>query len=134
MSEVVNAHVQAVMALPIVYGSNTQLIHEFYEKLLTHVETMGKFNNIDHRRDVRNTLEKLPQIRLDLVRLDVQWQHWDFPKLIYALRKWVERNPITGTGKEKPPICGDKNLYTRQQNSTNRKCMYCDIHYNVDKS
>ena len=50
MSEVVNTHVQAIIALEIVYGSNTHRIHEFYEKLLTQVETMGKLNIIDHRR------------------------------------------------------------------------------------
>ena len=54
VSEVVNTHVQAIIALEIVYGSNTQRIHEFYEKLLTQVETMGKLNIIDHRR-VRET-------------------------------------------------------------------------------
>ena len=45
MSEVVNTHVQVIMTLPIVHGSNPIRIHEFYEELLTDVqslETMGK--------------------------------------------------------------------------------------------
>ena len=54
MSKVVNTQVQAIIALEIIYGSNAQRIHEFYEKLLTQVETMGKLNIIDHRR-VRET-------------------------------------------------------------------------------
>ena len=63
MSEVVIANVQATMALPTVYGSSPIHIHEFYQKLLTLVqslETMGKLNTIE--RYMRNTLDKLPQI------------------------------------------------------------------------
>ena len=40
MSEVVNAHVQAIMALPIVHGSNPIHIHKFYEKLLMHMQSL----------------------------------------------------------------------------------------------
>ena len=43
--EAVNAHVQGIMALLTVQGSNPIRIREFWEKLLTHVqslETMGK--------------------------------------------------------------------------------------------
>ena len=75
---------------------------------------------------MRNTLDKLPQIRSDLVRLDGECQQWDFSKLIDALRQWVETNPVTETGKEKPPTRRDKNFNTRQQNTTNRKCVFCD--------
>ena len=68
--------------LPIVHGSNLIHIHEFYERLLTHVqslETIEKLNTIEGY--VRNTLDKLPQIRSELVRLDGEWQQWDFPNL-----------------------------------------------------
>ena len=43
----VNAHVQGIMALPTVQGSNPISIHEFWKKLLAHVqslEKMGKLN------------------------------------------------------------------------------------------
>ena len=56
---------------------------EFYEKLLTHVQSLeriGKLNII--KRYVRNTLDKLP----DLVRLDSELKGRNFPKLIDALR------------------------------------------------
>ena len=75
---------------------------------------------------MRNTLDKLPQIRSDLVRLDGEWQQWHFPKLIDALRQSVERNPVAETGKEKPSILRDKNFSPRQQNATNQKCVFCD--------
>ena len=38
LGEVVNTHIQTIMTLPIVYGSNTIRIHEFYEKRLAHVQ------------------------------------------------------------------------------------------------
>ena len=81
---------------------------------------MGELNTIE--RYVRNTLDKLPQIRSDLVRRDGEWQQWDFPKLIDALRQWVEGNPVTETGREKPTIQRDKNCSARQQNAKNQKC------------
>ena len=63
VSKVVNKHVQAILALPTVHGSNPIRIHEFYEKLLTHVQslvTVGKLTTIG--RYVRNTMDKLPKI------------------------------------------------------------------------
>ena len=36
---------------------------------------------------VRLTLDKLPGIRADLVRIDEDWQEWTFPQLVDALRK-----------------------------------------------
>ena len=50
VSEAVNAHFQAIMALPIIHGSYPIRIHKFYEKMLTHVqslETMGKLKTIE---------------------------------------------------------------------------------------
>ena len=47
LREAVNAHVQGIMALPTVQGSNPISIHEFWKKLLAHVqslEKMGKLN------------------------------------------------------------------------------------------
>ena len=120
VSEVVNKHVQAIVTLPIVHGSNSIRIHEFYEKLLTHVQSLGTTEKLDTIGEyVRNTLDKLPQIQSDLFRLHGEWQQCEFLKLIDALREWVKRNPVTETGKEKPPIWRDKNFNTREQNDTN---------------
>ena len=53
---------------------------------------MGKVKEIGGF--VRATLDKLPDIRADLVRPDDDWQEWGFPELIESLRKWCSRNPI----------------------------------------
>ena len=43
---------------------------------------MGRKKDI--RGKVRLTLDKLPGIRADLVRLDDNWQEWRFPQLVGA--------------------------------------------------
>ena len=46
-------------------------------------------------------LRKLPGIRADLVRLDDNWQEWDFCQLVDSLRRWTERNAKTAGNPEK---------------------------------
>ena len=53
--------------------------------------TMNKLKKINGY--VRLTLDKLPGIRADLVRLDDNWQEWNFAKLVGSLRKWTDRKP-----------------------------------------
>ena len=52
MSEIVNASVQNITALPVITGSHPRKIHDFYEKLLFNVqslETLGKLTEINVR-------------------------------------------------------------------------------------
>ena len=94
-SEVANTHMQCIIGLSTIHGVDTAKIHVFHEKLTSHIqvlETMGKVKEIGGF--VRATLDKLPDIRADLVRLDDDWQEWGFPELIESLRKWCDRNPI----------------------------------------
>ena len=73
-SEVANAHIQSIISLPTITGSSPYKINEFYEKLVTHVQaldTMGKLREI--KGYVRLTLDKLPNIKSDLVRTDEKW-------------------------------------------------------------
>lgn len=79
---------QGIISLPVTHGSQPTKINEFYEKLLSHVqalETMGKLSEVNGY--VRLTLDKLPGIRADLVRLDDDWHEWKFIHLLEALRK-----------------------------------------------
>ena len=45
-SEVINAHVQEIMGLPVVNGSNPKIINEFYSKLVTHVQALEAMDNM----------------------------------------------------------------------------------------
>jgi hypothetical protein len=57
------------------------------------LETLGKIKEINGY--VRVTIDKLPDIRADQVRLDDDWQDWGFSQMIEALRKCCERNPVS---------------------------------------
>ena len=73
--EVINADVQEIMGQTVVNGTNPKIIHEFYSKLVTHVqalETMGKLNMINGY--VRTVLDCLPGIRSNIVRHEDNWQ------------------------------------------------------------
>ena len=50
---------------------------------------------------VRLTLGKLSGIRVDPVRLDGNWQEWDFCQIVDSLRRCPERNPKTAGNFEK---------------------------------
>ena len=141
-SEVVNAYVENIMALPTINGNQPARIHEFYDKLLFNVqslETMGKLKEINGY--VRMTLDKLGGIRGDLVRTDDSWREWNFPKFVEELRKWTERNPVP----VKPPERQldrvkdkshprDRSYQTQQKEERTRGCVYCDKpeHRSVD--
>ena len=73
----------------------------------------------------RLTLDKLPCIRADLVRIDEDWQERTFPQLVDALRKWTTRNPKIMPSPEK----GFKRENAYQINDKdykNRDCIYCE--------
>ena len=73
------------MVLSVITKTNPTRINEFYEKLVTNIQTlesMGRKKDI--RGNVRLTLDKLPGIRADLVRVDDNWQEWRFPQLVGA--------------------------------------------------
>ena len=87
-SELANAHIQNILSLPVIAGTNPVWISEFYEKLMTSVQsldTMEKLKEID--RYVRTTIDKLPGIRGDLVRIDSDRHNWYFGQFVEQLRQ-----------------------------------------------
>ena len=77
ITEVVNAHVQKIIDLPTINGSNPNKIFEFYEVLVSSVQTLeslGKLHEI--KAYVRITLDKLVNLRSQLVQFDANWRNW----------------------------------------------------------
>ena len=101
-------------------------IHQFYESLSFNVqvlETLGKLKEVNGY--VRMSIDKLPEIRGDLVRTDENWQEWDFAKFVYALQGWTERNPVTIRSSDKP--WRDSNAFNTQLGDARpRGGVYCD--------
>ena len=86
--EVAAAHIQSITSLPVFSNSNSNKIHEFYEEEIVSVQALDTMNKLrDIKEYVRLTLNKLPGTRADLVRLDDEWQEWDFHKLVESLYK-----------------------------------------------
>ena len=69
-SEIVTAHIQKIMNLQTVNGTNPTKVNEFYETLLKNVqalETMGKLESVNGY--VRMVLDRLPGIRSELYEM-----------------------------------------------------------------
>ena len=127
------AHIQCITSVPVVFSSNPNKIHEFYGKLIVSVQALDTVHKLrDITGYVRLTLNKLPKIRADLVRLVDEWQKWDFPKLVGSLRKWNDRNPKTIYYSEKHEKYKHENVFQmKEQESKNcepnpktRACIY----------
>ena len=67
------------MALPMITGSHPKKIHEFYEKLLFNVQSLGTLGKLKEISGyVRMSIDKLKGFRGDLVRTDDNWREWTF--------------------------------------------------------
>ena len=90
------------------------------------LETMRKLREINGY--VRMTLDRLPGIRLDLVRTDDSWHEWQFPDLVEALRSWTERNPTSSSDVHNPQDRRRERSYQAKvkSESSSKTCAYCD--------
>jgi hypothetical protein len=131
-SEVANAHIQSIISLPTVPGTDAKKINRFFETLVANtqtLETMGKLKEV--KGFVRSTLDKLPGIRADL----------GFSEMVEALRKWCVRNPISeedrksdhkGTSHYQQK--SGKFLHAKQELWKPKPCVFCEstLHKSVD--
>ena len=130
-SEIINAYVSNIQALPVIHGTHAGKINQFYKSLSFNVqslETLGKTNECWAL--VRGALDKLPGIKADLVRGKSDWQSWGFPQLLSALREWTEIHPETFALAPKPTVeyktsRPQKSFFQTQENKA-ATCVYCD--------
>lgn len=77
-----------IINLNPVKGSNYGKVQEFYEKLSNNFDALQTLEEGDRLHGfVMTTLNKLPQIKPDLVRVEENWEDWSLEKLIDALQK-----------------------------------------------
>ena len=75
---------------------------------------------------IRLTQNKLLRIRDDLVSLDEQFQQWDFPKLVEAMRMRIDSNPkVVDDSSDK----AEKLEILYQTKDSSKACVYifCEI-------
>ena len=74
-TEIAAAHIQCINSLLVIRNSHVNRIHDFYEKLVIDVQAHDTTNKLKERNwYVRLTLDKLPGMRADLLRIDEDWQ------------------------------------------------------------
>lgn len=138
-SEIVKTYVKEILELPYTTTSNPRKIHDFYEKLSYCVQSLEAMKQLDAvNGTVAMTLDKLPNIRGDLVRNDPDWDKWNYLQLTEALQQWTRRNPVEvqkpDDGKKKPERRHGGYQFSTQQkpyqnnqiSKSSRKCVYCN--------
>ena len=130
-SEVTKAYVKEIMALPVITSANPRRISEFSETLtycVQALETMNKLSEVNG--NVPMTLDKLPAIRGDLVRMDPEWEKWNFAQLSEAVRLWTKRNPVeereTSEQLNSKRDRSNKLFQARGGDGKPNKCVYCN--------
>ena len=99
---VVATHMEEIINLPVTRGSNYERVCEFYEKLSKNfyaLQTLGEGEML--KGFVLSTLNKLPQVKPDLVRTDEGWEDWNMEKLIDSIQKWLKCNKTEDNYKDR---------------------------------
>ena len=87
---VVNAHIDEVVNLATVKGSSYERVLGFYESFSKNydaLQTLGEHEKLDGF--VMCTINKLPHVMPDLVRIDDNWEEWKMCNLNESLQKWL---------------------------------------------
>ena len=72
---------------------------------------------------VMTTLNKLPQVKPDLVRVDESWEEWSMEDLIDALQEWLRRNHVESSKCEKASVLTEPYcLFCRKQKHWSEDC------------
>eukprot|EP00794_Sanderia_malayensis_P002861 gene2861-3307_t len=123
---VINTHIEEIVNLPAIRGSNFTKIQEFYESLTKNNDALLTLGEEEMLRGfVMTTLNKLQGIKSDLVRIDENWETWDMHDLIENVQKWLKRNrSAEETGK--PIEKREKHWYSGESHKERqKKCIFC---------
>lgn len=101
-----------------VKGVNYEKVQTFYEQLSKNfdaLESLGESGML--KGFVLTTLNKLPQVKSDLVRSDDNWEDWGVEYLIKSLQKWLKRNRSEDIPKKHDDKKDrkERNWYTRKR-------------------
>ena len=132
---VIAAHMEEIIKSQTVRGRNYDKVCEFYESLCKNYDTLQTLGEEAMLKGlVVSTLNKLPQVKPDLVRIDDDWEDWNMKQLLSALQGWLKRNKTeeVPTKEHENPRKKERNWYTQKGGEfTNGKgkgpvCIYCE--------
>ena len=127
------AHMDEIISLPVVRGTSYVKVREFYEKLSNNydaLQTLGEGECL--KSFMTSTINKLPQVKPDLVRTDDDWEDWDMTNLLHALQKWLRRNRVEEPPREESKKTREKHFYSGRGEATaaprekGPHCTYCE--------
>ena len=126
---VINSNMEIIINLSPVKGVNYDKVQVFYEQLFKNFDALQTLGESDMLKGfVLTTLNKLPQIKPDLVRSAENWEDWGMEDLLKALQKWLKINKA-----EDPPRKHDEkregNWYTgKREQKVHAKphCLFCE--------
>ena len=112
---VINAHLDEIINLAAVKGSSYEKVQEFYEKLSNNYDALQTLGQGDMLQGfVMTTLNKLPHVKPDIVRVDEKWEDWNMEDLIKNLQAWLRRNKVDVSSKPPSDRRRDRNWFTRK--------------------
>ena len=120
------------MALPVISSTNPGKISEFSTTLTYCVQALETSNKLSEvNGNVPMTLDKLPAIRGDLVRIDPEWKKWNFRQLSEAVRLWTKRNAVkereTSEYLNSKRDRSNKLFQAHSDDGKSNKCVYCIV-------
>ena len=116
---VLKAHIDEIINLFPVNGSNYFRVQEFYEKLNRNYDALQILAEGQNLQVFMMTmLNKLPHVKPDLLRVDENWEEWSKEDLIDALQKWLRRSHVENSKCE-------KRLFTEKGDKQKPYCLFC---------
>ena len=132
---VIAAHMDEIINLQTVRGTNYERVRSFYEKLSNNYDALQTLGEADSLRSLTtSTINKLPHVKPDLVRIDDDWEDWTLENLIAAIQKWLKRHRVDEPYKA-PETRKEKNFYGRSGDDSkkrNPKCFFCNEEHWAD--
>ena len=111
---VIAANFDQIINLPTVRGTGYNKVYDFYESLsksFDALHTLGEGSML--KGLVIPMVNKLPNIKADLVRTDEKWEEWGMENLIKALQKWLKRNQPEA-GKETGEKRRERHMFSQK--------------------
>ena len=123
-----------IITLPVIKGTNYDKIQEFYEKISKNHDALQTLGEGDMLKGlVMTTLNKLFNVKPDLVRTDESWEKWEMGQLIDNLQKWLRRNKSSDGKGQGEPQKRERHWFTQKHNESSqgpkekpsRACIFC---------
>ena len=124
---VVNAHMEEIINLPVIKGTNYDRVKEFYESLSKNhdaLQTLGEAEML--RGFVVTTTKKLPHVKPDLVRTDDNWEKWSMTDLIDNLQQWLRRHKVDDSPGNSGEVRQKKEKHWYHREKGDPICIYCE--------